>query len=246
LPDLITADRIRGTFHLHTVMSDGAVTLEQYLEAARARGWGFMGIADHSVSAFYAGGLSADDVARQAEAIAAVNDAQDEVRFFRGIESDIKPDGSLDYPDDVLAGFDFVVASVHSHFTLKRDDMTRRLVRAVSHPATRMLGHLTGRLLLARPGYDFDLTAVLEALAEHDVALELNANPHRLDADRETLQRAVEMGVKITINPDAHHVEGLDDMDYGVHAARRAWLTADQVINTWDFRRLLAWLKRGG
>ncbi len=244
LPEPVTADQVKGTFHLHTVRSDGVVTLAQYLAAGIERGWEYLGIADHSQSAFYAGGLTEDELIEQAAEIQALNDSQDQVRLLWGIESDIKPDGSLDYPDEILGRFDFVVASVHSSFGQSRKDMTARLVKAVSHPATRILGHLTGRLLLARKGYDFDLEAILAALAEHDVALELNANPHRLDADEDTLRRAVELGIKIAVNPDAHYLEGLDDMAYGLALARRGWVPPELVLNTWPLDEVSAWLAR--
>jgi DNA polymerase (family 10) len=244
LPQPVLADQVKGTWHLHTVRSDGVVTLPQYLAAASERGWEYMGIADHSQSAFYAGGLREDELVEQAAEIKAINESQDKVRFLWGIESDIKPDGSLDYPDEILGRFDYVVASVHSSFTQSREDMTRRLVKAASHPATRMLGHLTGRLLLARKAYEFDLEAVLAALAARDVALEINANPHRLDADEPTLRRAVSLGIKIAINPDAHRLEGLDDVQYGLAMARRGWVPPELVLNTWPLDKLLKWLKR--
>ncbi|MBU0515342.1 MAG: DNA polymerase/3'-5' exonuclease PolX [Proteobacteria bacterium] len=244
LPPPVTLDEVKGTWHLHTTASDGAVSLEQYLAAARERGWSYLGIADHSRSAFYAGGLTEEELDEQRAEIERINAAQDEVRFLWGIESDIKPDGALDYPDDILSQFDYVVASVHSNFTQSEGDMTQRLVRAVSHPTTRMLGHLTGRLLLARKGYQFDLEAVLAALAESDVALELNANPHRLDADEATLRRAVALGIKIAVNPDAHHLEGLDDMASGLAMARRGWGPPELVLNTWPPDEVAQWLAR--
>ncbi len=244
LPLPVTLDQVRGTWHLHTTASDSLVRLEQYPVAAQERGWSYLGIADHSQSAFYAGGLKEAELAAQAKEIKKLNAAQDQVHLFWGVESDIRPDGSLDYSDDVLARFDYVVASVHSGFTQSEADMTRRLVKAVSHPATRMLGHLTGRLLLARKGYQFDLEAVLAALAEHDVALELNANPHRLDADEDTLRRAVALGIKIAVNPDAHRLDGLDDMAYGLATARRGWVPPELVLNTWPRDEVARWLAR--
>src|SRR5690606_31557873 len=195
-------------------------------------------IADHSRSASYAGGLSLQEVEQQRRAIERLNRrfAKDERRPFRlfwGIESDILPDGSLDYPDDVLLGFDYVVASVHSSFGMSEEEMTKRMVRAVRHPATTILGHITGRLLLTRAGYSVDVEAVLRAVAEAGVIIEINANPHRLDLDWRDVRRAAELGILIAVNPDAHSVRELDNVAFGVNMARKAGLTPRQVLNTW-------------
>lgn len=163
-------------------------------------------------------------------------------RIFKGIESDILPDGRLDYPDDVLAGFDYVVGSVHSSFAMSEAEMTKRVLRAVRHPHLTMLGHPTGRLLLTRAGYPLDVERVIDAAAEHGVIIEINANPHRLDLDWRHLRYAAERGVLIAINPDAHSVDGLDDVIYGVNMARKGGLRAEQVLNTWTLDEVEAYL----
>ncbi len=233
LPCLITRGDLTGTFHCHTQYSDGANTLEEMAQAAMARGLGYLGIADHSGSARYAGGLEIEKVHEQWREIDRLNATFGKTfRLFKGTECDILPDGSLDYPDEILDGFDYVVASVHSHFHLSREQMTERLVRAAMNPRVTMLGHLTGRLLLAREGYPLDVAAVVDAAARSGVMIEINANPHRLDLDAAESRRARAKGVMLVINPDAHATDGLDDLDYGVSVARRAWLTAADVWNT--------------
>ncbi len=202
-------------------------------EGARERGFKYLGIADHSRSAHYAGGLSIERVREQWAAIDALNRKYGgKFHLFKGTECDILPDGSLDYPDDLLAGFDYVVASVHTNFGMPRADMTKRIVRAVSHPLVTMLGHPTGRLLLSRNGYEVDLDAVIAAAARAGTMIEINANPHRLDLDAIHARRARQAGVTIAINPDAHSVSGLDDLEYGVSVARRAWLRKEDLLNT--------------
>ena len=233
LPELVALDDLTGTFHCHTDWSDGGATLEQMAEAARGAGLHYLGIADHSRSAGYAGGLSVERVRAQWAEIDALN-ARSKGKFhlFKGTECDILPDGTLDYPDDLLAGFDYVVASVHSSFGLPRDEMTARIVRAVLNPRVTMLGHPTGRLLLARDGYAVDLDAVIEAAAQAGTMIEINANPHRLDLDAPHCRRARDRGVTIVVNPDAHSTGGLADLEYGVAVARRGWLARVDVFNT--------------
>jgi DNA polymerase (family X) len=233
LPDLIDFDDLTGTFHCHTDWSDGSDTLAEMAQAARDRGMAYLGIADHSRSAAYARGLSIERVREQWAAIDLLNQSfGGKFHVFKGTECDILPDGSLDYPDELLEGFDYVVASVHSSFGLSREAMTQRLVRAAANPRVTMLGHPTGRLLLARDGYDVDLDAVIDAAAGAGTLIEINANPHRLDLDGEHCRRARQKGVKIVINPDAHSTAGLDDLEYGVTVARRGWLTKADVWNT--------------
>jgi DNA polymerase (family X) len=237
LPALIELSDLKGTFHCHTDWSDGAETLEAMAEAARAAGLTYLGIADHSRSAGYAGGLSVEKVKRQWEEIDKLNRAFGKsFHLFKGTECDILADGSLDFPDDLLAGFDYVVASVHSIFGLPREAMTARIVKAVSHPLVTMLGHPTGRLLLAREGYQVDLDAVIAAAAKAGTMIEINASPHRLDLDDEHCRRAKARGVAIVINPDAHSASGLEDLYYGIGVARRAGLTAADVVNTANLR----------
>ncbi len=233
IPDLVELTDLTGTFHCHTDYSDGGATLAEMAEAARARGMQYLGIADHSRSAAYAGGLSIERVHAQWAEIDALNKSfGDKFHLFKGTECDILADGSLDYPDELLEGFDYVVASIHSLFNLTRDMMTKRLITAASNPRVTMLGHPTGRLLLARDGYAIDLDAVIDAAAAAGTMIEINANPHRLDLDSTHCRRARQKGVTIVINPDAHSVTGLDDLEYGVSVARRAWLTRGDVWNT--------------
>jgi DNA polymerase (family 10) len=240
LPDLITRDDLTGTFHCHSDWSDGGATLAEMAEAARSRGMHYLGIADHSRSARYAGGLSIERVHEQWMAIDALNASyRGAFRLFKGTECDILPDGSLDYPDELLARFDYVVASVHSNFNLSREEMTARLVRAVSNPKVSMLGHPTGRLLLARDGYALDLDAVIDAAAKAGTMIEINANPHRLDLDAIHARRARGKGIALVINPDAHSVGGLDDLEYGITVARRGWLTKADVWNTASLKTMI-------
>ena len=243
LPDLIELADLTGTFHCHSDWSDGGATLEEMAEAARAFGLKYLGIADHSRSAGYAGGLSVDRVHKQWEAIDALNVGFGKAfHLYKGTECDILPDGRLDFPDDLLDGFDYVVASVHSVFGLDRDAMTKRICRAVAHPKVTMLGHATGRLLLARDAYNVDLDAVIAQAAESGTAIEINADPHRLDLDAEHARKAKAAGVTIVINPDAHSTNGFANLDYGIGVARRAGLTADDVLNARTPARVKAML----
>jgi DNA polymerase (family X) len=220
LPRLVTDSDIRGVLHAHTDLSDGVDTLEAMAEATRAHGYEYFGVADHSRSAHYAGGLSIDEIAAQHAEIDRLNRKQSGgFRILKGIESDILADGSLDYPDEVLASFDFVVASVHSRFRLDREAQTERIVRAVMNPRTTILGHMTGRQLLRRPGYDVDIPRVLAACARYGVAVEINANPRRLDLDWRWHQTALELGCMMSINPDAHSTREIDLMHWGVEMA---------------------------
>jgi len=234
LPDLIADSDIRGIFHVHTSASDGTVTAEEMARGAQALGFEYLGIADHSRSAAYAGGLSIDRVAAQSKEIAELNKRLEGIRVFHGIESDILPDGSLDYPPEVLDLFDFVVISVHQNFRMSESDMTRRIVRAIENPYTTILGHPTGRLLLAREGYQVDVPALIDAAARSQVIIEINSNPHRLDLDWRYHRLAKRRGVKIAICPDSHTVKGMEDFRYGVGVARKGWLTRHDVINCLD------------
>jgi DNA polymerase (family X) len=240
LPDLVERGDLKGTFHCHTEWSDGSATLAEMAQAARDRGLHYLGIADHSRSARYAGGLTVERVHDQWAEIDALNKTfGGKFHLFKGTECDILADGSLDYPDDLLDGFDYVVASVHSNFGLSREQMTSRLVRAVSNPRVTMLGHPTGRLLLARDGYAVDLDAVIDAAAKAGTMIEINANPHRLDLDAVHCRRARDKGVPIAINPDAHSTGGLDDLDYGISVARRGWLEKSDIWNTLTLKAML-------
>jgi DNA polymerase (family 10) len=232
LPDLIELDDLKGTFHFHTDWSDGNATLEEMAEAARALGLKYLGIADHSQSLTVANGLTPDRVRRQQEEIDRLNKRLTGIHVFKGTECDILPDGSLDFDDDLLATFDYVVASVHSRFSQSEEEMTERIVRSVSNPHVTMLGHATGRLLLSREGYRVDLEAVLRAAAKHGTMVEINAQPSRLDLDWIHCKRAKALGVQLVINPDAHSTGELELLRYGVDVARRGWLEKKDVFNT--------------
>jgi len=245
VPRLVERGDLTGTFHCHTDWSDGGATLKEMVEAARGAGLQYLGIADHSRAAAYAGGLSVDRVHAQWAAIDALNQKLgDQFRIFKGTECDILADGSLDYPDEVLAGFDYVVASIHSGFGMDRAAMTARIIRAAENPRVTMLGHPTGRLLLARDGYAVDLDAVLSAAAAAGTMIEINANPHRLDLDAVHTRQARDLGIPIAINPDAHAISGFDDLDYGVGIARKAGLGPDSVFNTHPLSAVVAGLAK--
>jgi DNA polymerase (family X) len=232
LPEPVGDRDLRGLLHVHTERSDGADPLDAMAEATRARGYGYLGIADHSKSAHYAGGLSIDEIEAQHAEIDRLNARYGgRFRIFKGIESDILPDGSLDYPDDVLARFDFVVASVHSRFKLDRKSQTERMLRAIANPYTTILGHMTGRQLLRRPGYDVDIEALLAACARHGVAVEINANPWRLDLDWRWHQTALALGCMMSIDPDAHSTAELDLTHWGVEMARKGGVPKERVLN---------------
>jgi DNA polymerase (family 10) len=243
LPALVEVGDLRGTFHCHTTYSDGRASVAEMGEAARERGWRYLGIADHSQSAGYAGGLPPAKVRSQQAEIDGWNRAhggkgKQRFRLFKGVESDILADGRLDYDDGVLASFDYVVGSVHSAFNLGEKAMTERLVRAVSNPRLTMLGHATGRLLLRRDSYEVDVRAVIDAAAEHGVAVEINADPARLDVDWKNARYAAERGVLVPINPDAHSTSALDNVQWGVRVARKGWLGPRNVLNAYELEEV--------
>jgi len=242
LPTLIGEEDLKGVLHNHSVYSDGAATIEAMAKAARDLGWEYLGISDHSRSAFYASGLSLDEIERQHEEIDELNERLDGITILKGIESDILADGSLDYEDEVLDRFDFVVASVHSRFGLDEVQQTQRCIRAVQNPFTTILGHPTGRLLLARDAFRVDMDAVLDAAADSGCVIELNSNPRRLDLDWRYLHRAATLGILVSIGPDAHRTETLADVRYGVAMARKGWLRASDVLNTRGLEAIRAYL----
>jgi len=227
VPKLIEASDIKGVLHIHTTWSDGLHTLREMCEYARQSGYAYIGITDHSQSAFYANGLKPDRVLAQMADIDALNMEMAPFRILKGIESDILNDGNLDYDEAFLEKFDFVIASVHSNLKMTIEKATARIIRAIEHPATTILGHPTGRLLLSREGYPLDWDAVLEACARHHTAIELNANPYRLDIDYTLIPKALAHGIKISINPDAHSKQGIHDIRYGVMVARKGGLTPE-------------------
>jgi DNA polymerase (family 10) len=232
LPRLVEPGDIRGVLHCHSQYSDGRATIAEMAEAAHARGWTYLGVSDHSQSAFYAGGLSRDAVLAQHEEIDRVNaELGGRVRVLKGIEADILPCGRVDYDEEVLKRFDYVIASIHSRFGMDERQMTDRVLKALDDPRVTILGHPTGRLLLTREPYALDLDAVLDKAAEVGAAVELNADPHRLDLDWRLLRGAKTRGVMVEIGPDAHSTHGLDNVEIGVGMARKGWLEAHDVLN---------------
>jgi DNA polymerase (family X) len=244
-PKLVADADLKGILHCHTDASDGTETLETMAQATLDRGFQYFGVADHSKSAHYAGGLSVEEIDLQHREADRLNKRYGQgFRILKGIESDILADGSLDYPEDVLERFDFVVASVHSRFKLDRKVQTERLLRAVANPYTTIVGHMTGRQLQRRPGYEIDVEQVLRACARHDVAVEINAHPWRLDLDWRWHQAALDLGCMLSINPDAHSIPELDHMHWGVEMARKGGVPPDRVLNAMPFGEIMRHLKR--
>ena len=243
LPELIASADIRGNLHSHTDWSDGAGTLEEMAEAARARGLAYLAVTDHSKAVRVANGLDADRLARQIDAIDALNDRLDGITLLKSIEVDILEDGGLDLPDDLLARLDLTVCSIHSRMNLSGDKQTARVLKAMENPNFTILGHPTGRLLGERSGYELDMQRVIEQARQGGRVLEINAQPARLDLDDTHARMARDAGVKLSIATDAHAGMHLDLMRFGVDQARRAWLTADDVINTRDLKGLRALLR---
>ena len=234
LPQLVTLKDLRGSFHIHTTSSDGAATIKEFAAYAQKQGLEYLGISDHSRSAFYANGLSTEKILKQHREIDALNKSLKGFHIFKGIESDILPDGSLDYPEDILALFDFVIISVHSKFKMTEEEMTKRIIKAMENPHTTMLGHPTGRLLLAREAYEVDMEAIIQAAAQHGIIIELNANPFRLDLDWRYIKKALDKGVLISINPDAHSLNDMKFVELGVGLARKGWCEPRHVLNSYS------------
>lgn len=243
IPDLVTYDDIRGTFHCHTNYSDGQNTLEEMAAGAQKLGWEYLGIADHSKVAAYANGLSEERVKKQHKEIDAFNDRSKGFRLFKGSEVDILTNGDLDFNDKVLASFDYVVASVHSNFKMTEADMTKRIMKALKNKHVTMLGHLTGRLLLERDGYPLNQTEIINAAADLGKIIEINAHPMRLDLDWRMVKYAVSKGVMISINPDSHVVSGLTDVRYGVGIARKGWCRKKDILNTRSLKQVEQYLE---
>ncbi|NLT95324.1 MAG: DNA polymerase/3'-5' exonuclease PolX [Clostridia bacterium] len=244
MPELINLGDIQGVFHIHTNYSDGIDTLEALVTEAKKAGLKYLGISDHSQSAVYAGGLKIDAILKQREEIKGFNAANPDFFVFHGIEADILADGSLDYPDEILKEFDFVIASVHSGFSIAGERATRRLIKAMENPYVTMLGHPTGRILLGREGYNPDLKEIIDAAVRNRVIIELNASPYRLDLDWRYLKYAKEKGALISINPDAHRKEELYDLAFGVKVARKGWLEKKDVFNAFTVEEVKNYLKK--
>ena len=251
LPALLELGDLRGDVHMHTVETDGRNTIEEMAEAARARGYAYMAITDHSKNLAFANGLTDERALAHIERIRAAEKALNKdkktkpIRIFAGIEVDILADGTLDLSDSVLAEMDIVIASVHSHFNQDRATMTDRLLKAIANPNTSIIGHPTGRQLLRRDAYPFDIDAILESAAKHKVAMELNSYPDRLDLCDVHLRMAKQHGVKIVVNTDSHHTSHMEKIHYGVTQARRAWLTKDDVLNTLPVAEFAKAMKHG-
>jgi len=243
IPKLIELDDILGAFHCHTNESDGFSSLEQMVDAAKKLDWQYLGIADHSQAAAYAGGLSPERVRAQMKQIDQMNEKDPDFRIFKGTECDIFVDGSIDYPDDLLSKFDYVVASIHSKFKMTEDESTKRIIKALKNKYVTMLGHPTGRLLLEREGYPVNINKIINAAADYGKAIEINSHPMRLDLDWRYVKYAKERGVRIFINPDAHHIDSLNYVKYGIGIARKGWLEAKDVINTWSTQRVVNFLE---
>jgi DNA polymerase (family 10) len=245
LPNLVTFDDLRGVLHCHSDYSDGSATIEEMANAAKERGWDYIGISDHSESAFYAGGLKRDTILRQHEEIDRLNAQMNGFRILKGIEADIMADGRLDYDAQILDRFEYVIGSIHSRFSMDGEAMTKRVLAALDDPHLTILAHPTGRLLLSREPYPIDVEAVLEKAVEVGVAVELNADPHRLDLDWRYCRQGKELGATIGIGPDAHSTGGLDNVHFGIGMARKAWLEAGEILNTRSADDVLAFaLKR--
>src|SRR6266567_784476 len=245
LPTLVHVSDLRGVLHAHSTWSDGQNTIREMVEACIARGYAYLGLTDHSKLAAYAGGLNEDALRRQGEEIDRLNkEFAGRIHILKGTECDILRDGALDFSDETLASLDFVVASIHSLFNLSQEEQTQRMLRAISNPYVDIIGHPTGRILLEREGYSLDIEAVIDAAAEHGVCIEINAHPSRLDLDWRYLHRARDKGIKIPVNPDAHSMDGLDVMRYGINIARKGWLRPGDVLNTLSTEAIQAFFRR--
>ncbi len=242
--ELIELADLKGCVHNHSTYSDGKNTLLEMAEASRAMGLQYFGIADHSQYAAYAGGLKEEDLQRQHAEIDALNATWSDFKILKGIEADILPDGSLDYNPRILASFDYVVASVHAQLVMDQDRAMDRLLKAIENPYTSILGHPTGRLLLTRAGYPIDTMKILDACLANGVSIELNASPYRLDLDWRYIYAAMEKGVYVSINPDAHKIEGLHDMEYGVRVGRKGGLLKSLTLNALPLPEILKFFSK--
>jgi DNA polymerase (family 10) len=243
---LVKLEDLRGTFHVHTTFSDGRNTVLEMLTAAKKRGFEYVGMSDHSKSAYYAGGLTEDGLVEQQAEIARQESSVKPMRVFRGTEADILADGGIDYDEKTLRKFDFVIASIHSRFGMSKDEMTERILRALDNPRVTFLGHLTGRLLLAREGYTMDFDRVFERAGERGVMIEINGNPRRLDIDWRLVERALDRGVRFSIHPDAHSINEYNALLTGTWAARKAGLSPKEIFNTKPLEEVEEYLSSRG
>ena len=247
LPALIRLEDLRADLHMHSTWSDGRLSVREMVAAARARGRETVVITDHSQYSAIANGLDAERLLRQQAEVRAIDaEMGADIRVLHGVEMDIRADGTMDYPDEILAQLDFVIASLHYSLRQERSVITRRLLNAIENPHIDLIGHPCAQLIEQRPPADLDMDAVFAAAARTGTALEINANPHRLDLEAQYARRAVELGIPLAINSDAHDEAQMDLLTYGILTARRGWVQAEDVINTWPQERLLAWLERRG
>ncbi len=242
IPPLVEQEDIAGLFHVHTNWSDGAESLEDMVAAARKLGLRYLGLSDHSKAAFYANGLDEKRLKEQGRAVDQVNAGLRDFFVFKGSEVDILADGKLDFSDPVLKSLDFSVGSVHSRLNMEKEEATKRLTAALRNPYMTFLGHMTGRLLLGRNGYEVDVDEIIKTAVRYKKVIEINANPHRLDMDWRYIKRAKDAGVKFVISPDAHSKDGLSDFKYGVSIARKGWLTKDDLVNTMEVQQVKKFL----
>jgi DNA polymerase (family 10) len=244
IPGLVELSDLRGILHSHSTFSDGANTVAEMVAATQAMGYTYFGLCDHSQIVVYARGLQPERLIEQHAVVDDLNMRNPDCRILKGTECDILNDGSLDYSDDILATLDFVVASIHSNIGMSKADATRRIIRAIEHPLVDIIGHPTGRILLGRDGYPLDMHKVVDAAAENQVSMELNASPHRFDIDWRYCRYAKEKGVLISINPDAHSVDGLADMRYGVGIARKGWLEKENILNAMTLEEIESYFRK--
>jgi len=244
IPLLVQKQDLKGMIHVHSSYSDGGNSIRTLAEECTRLGYSHLCLSDHSRSAFYANGLSEERLIAQIDEVRMLNEELAPFRIFCGIESDILSDGRLDYPDELLAKLDFVIGSVHSRLSMKPDEATARLRRAIENPYLTILGHISGRLLLSREGYGFDDEQILEALMNEKVVLEHNCNPHRLDPDWPFMKKAKDMGIFISLGPDAHSIEGFEDMEYGLIMARKSWITKKELLNCLTSEEINEYFKR--
>jgi DNA polymerase (family X) len=245
LPTLVQESDLRGVLHAHSTWSDGQNTIREMAEACMARGYSYLGLTDHSKAAAYAGGLNEDNLRRQWDEVDALNEEfAGRFLILKGSECDILRDGALDFSDEILAQLDFVVASIHSNFNLPPEEQTKRMLNAIANPYVDIIGHPTGRILLGRAGYTLDMEAIIDAAAAHGTCIEINSDPSRLDLDWRLVRKARDKGIKIPLGPDAHTLAGIDNMRYGIGAARKGWLRASDIPNTWEVQDVLHFFQK--